>query len=412
MIALTLAFSLIVLKPAAPKEITLLTGLEGSNDHELGMDLAASLEEEGLHVNVQSTSGGTENLHLLIAGADNTVALVPSSLEKVLSESKDTSQLVSLGSVTFQPLWLFYRNDLHIQRVSDLAGHKVALGHEKSAVGYASRFLLDINRIANQVESDTVLDQNPAAVSGALQKGDIDAVFAIGKSSSAYVSALLSDEGIAFLSFDRADAYRSLSESISKIRVPEGVFDIARNIPSRDMTLLTVTTNLVTIDTFNPAAVPVLLEAVSRVDSQHEAFEVDRSFPNAKNVTLPLAKAAIRYYNQGKKGLSKVLPYKVTRWLNHLGFVVLPLLTIVVVLLKILPLLLKVQASIKFNRFYKKLEMIDKFCASGADPLLIHREVDLLDKATADFSVPRSMREQYLNLRQLLYDLRDRLPKI
>lgn len=409
-IVLAAIFSLIVLIPPAPKEITLLTGPAGGSDHELGVSLAGYLEEEGLHVNLKTTSGAKQKLRLLASGAENTVAFLPVFMEKTLDDSTDTSRLVSLGSVSYQPMWLFYRNELQIQDIPDLRGYAVALGNEDSVVGHVSRFLLDINNINGQVEPNTLTNANPAAITRALRDGKIDAAFALGQPSSGNISALLSDEKIAFLSFERADAYLALNKAISKYRVPEGVFDLANNIPSRDMMLLGVTTNLVTLDSFYPTTIPVLLKAVSKIDVQPASIDSAKSFPNAENVTLPLAKTAVRYYNQGEKGLSKVLPYKITRWLNHLGFVVLPLLTIVVVLLKIVSVLLKVRASIRFNGFYKRLESIDQARVSGAESSLIHRDIDELDKACSGFSAPRSMREQYLNLCQLVHDMRERLP--
>ena len=411
-IILAIAFSILVLRPAAPREITLLTGPVGSNDHELGLKLAKYLEQEGLHVKVGPSSGSIDNLLLLTSGAENTVALSPASLESVLDESVDTSQLVSLGSVAYQPLWLFYRTDLQIQSITDLAGSRVSLGPEKTAVGYISRLLLDLNGISTQVEPVLISNESPTVVARAIEQGEIDAAFAMGNLSSAHISALLSDENIAFFSFERADAYKMLNKAITSHKVPEGVFDLARNIPSSDTVLLAITTNLVTLGSFHSATIPVLLQAVSNADRQYEILDKGRNFPSPENTTLPLAKAAMRYYSQGQKGLSKVLPYKVTRWLNHLGFVVLPLLTLVVVLLKVVTVFIKARASIRFNRFYRRLGTIERASASGANPQLTHRDLDLLDNACIDFSVPRSMIEQYLNLRQLIHDLRERLPKI
>lgn len=409
---LVAVISLIVLIPPAPKEIALLTGTAGSSDHELGVSLAGYLKEEGLHVSLKTTSGAKQKLQMLASGAENTVAFLPVSTEMTLDDSADTSRLVSLGSVSYQPLWLFYRNELQIQSIPDLRGYAVALGNEDSVVGHVSRFLLEINDITGQVKSNTLTNTNPVAITRALQDGKIDAAFAVGQPSSGNISALLSDEDITFLSFERADAYLARNKALSKHRVPEGVFDLANNIPSRDMMLLGITTNLVTIDSFYPTTVPILLKAISKIDVQPASIDSARSFPNAENVTLPLAKTAVRYYNQGEKGLSKFLPYKITRWLNHLGFVVLPLLTIVFVLLKIVSILVKVRASIRFNGFYKRLESIDKARVSGAEPLLIHREIDELDKACSGLSVPRSMREQHLNLCQLVHDMRERLPEL
>jgi len=50
--------------------------------------------------------------------------------------------------------------------------------------------------------------------------------------------------------------------------------------------------------------------------------------------------------------------------------------------------------------------------ANGTEPLLIHREIDLLDKASARIFVPRSMREQFLNLWQIMHDMRERVPGV
>ena len=73
-IVLAAIFSLIVLIPPAPKEITLLTGPVGGSDHELGVSLAGYLEEEGLHVSLKTTSGAKQKLQMLASGARNTVA--------------------------------------------------------------------------------------------------------------------------------------------------------------------------------------------------------------------------------------------------------------------------------------------------------------------------------------------------
>ena len=122
-----------------------------------------------------------------------------------------------------------------------------------------------------------------------------------------------------------------------------------------------------------------------------------------------MKRAAGRYYEQGAKGLSKFLPYKVTRWLNHLGFVVLPLLVLAVVLVKIVPLFLKIWISIKLTGFFKRLEKVEKAHAAGGNRSQLVAELDALDRDSATIFVPRTSLQSYIDFRQFLHDMRERV---
>ena len=407
--AIVLLVSLAILKPAAPDTITLLTGPEGSSYHELGKRYAASLEDMGLDVEVKVTAGGFENVKLLAAGADDTVAFAPSNIEHVFDDSVDTSDLVSMGSVAYEPLWLFYRADLAIRRIPDLAGLRVATGTEGTVVDYIARSLFELNGISDQVEIHSPGGQTPRTTAKTLIDGEIDAAFAVGWPSSPVIKDLLGDDDFDVLSFERADAYQALDPGLTKLVAPQGIFDLANNSPPEDLVLLAATTNLVTLDTFYPGAVPLLLRAATDVDDQRKIAIAGESFPSPKNVSLPLKRAAGRYYDQGEKGLSKFLPYKVTRWLNHLSFVVLPLLALAVLLVKIVPVFIKIWISIKLTGFYKRLEKVEKAHAAGGESPPLLAELDALDQDSATIYVPRSSLPAYIDFRQFLHDMRERV---
>jgi len=408
-IAIVLLVSLVILKPAAPDKITLLTGPEGSGYHEQGKRYAAYLTDLGLEAEVQITDGGFDNVKRLIAGADDAVAFAPSNIEHVVGDSVDTSHLVSLGSVAYEPLWLFYRSELEIRKIPDLAGLRVAAGAKGSVVHYVANFLFELNGIGDQVEIQPSEGQTPRTIAKALVEGQIDAAFAMGGPTSPAINNLLIDQDLGVLSFERADAYQALDPGITKLVAPQGIFDLANNIPPEDLVLLSAATNLVTLDSFYPGAVPLLLRAASDAHDRQRIVTAGESFPNAQNVSLPLKRAADRYYDQGEKGLSKLLPYKVTRWLNHLGFVVLPLLALGVVLVKIVPLFLKIWISIKLTGFFKRLEEVEKSHAAGGDRQTLLAELDALDRASATIFVPRSSLPNYIDFRQFLHDMRERV---
>ena len=98
-----------------------------------------------------------------------------------------------------------------------------------------------------------------------------------------------------------------------------------------------------------------------------------------------------------------------TRWLNHLGFVVLPLLALAVVLVKIVPVILKISISIKLTGFFKRLEKVEKAHAAGEESSPLLAELDALDRASAKTFVPRSNLPAYIDFRQFLHDMRERI---
>jgi len=409
LIAIVLLVSLVILRPAAPDSITLLTGPEGSTYHEFGKRFATTLEDLGLEVEVKVTAGGFENVELLAAGADDTVAFAPSNIELVFDDSVDTRDLVSLGSIAYEPLWLFYRADLSVRRIPDLAGLRVATGPKGTVVDHIARSLFELNGVTDQVGIQPAEGQSPETVATSLIAGEIDAAFAIGWPASPVITDLLSDNDLEVLSFERADAYQALDPGITQLVAPQGVFDLADNSPPEDLTLLAATTNLVTLEGFYPGAVPLLLRAATDVGDRGRIAAGGENFPSPANVSLPLKRAAGRYYDQGEKGLSKVLPYKVTRWVNHLGFVVLPLLALAMVLVKIVPVVLKVSISIRLAGYFKRLEKVEKAHAAGQEPASLLAELDALDRASATTFVPRSNLPAYIDFRQFLHDMRDRV---
>jgi TRAP-type uncharacterized transport system substrate-binding protein len=251
-IAIVLLVSLVIFKPAAPKKIILLTGPEGTGYHALGQRYAEYLEQQGLQTELRATLGGFDNVQQLAAGAEDTVAFAPSNIEHVIGDSEDTSHLVTLGSIAYEPLWLFFRSDLEVRRIPDLAGLRVATGADGTVVNYVARHLLEMNRVTDQVDTLPSEGQTPEAVADALAEGRIDAGFGIGGPASPLINRMLTDDRVSLLSFERADAYQALDPGIAKLVAPEGIFDLARNIPSEDLALLAATTNLVALDNLYP----------------------------------------------------------------------------------------------------------------------------------------------------------------
>ena len=406
-VVVVLLAALLLVRPSMPDRIVLLTGPEGSAYHALGVHYAETIRARGLAVDVVVTDGALDNLRRL-AGTENTVAFAPTVIEPLRRAGIDLDDLVTFGSVDVEPLWVFHRADAPLDDVAGLDGGTIVTGGAESVSDLLMRAVLDLNGIEDDVVLEDGADRDVAALARALTDGTIDAIAVTGRMTAPVAATLLAHDGVAFHAFTRADAYAGRLRGLMVVEAPEGVFDLARNVPDEDARLLATATCLVARDGLHHAVVPLLLGAAETAQAS-AAWPAPTGFPTDEHVALPLDGAARRYFNQGERGLGRVLPYGVIRFLNHLGFFVLPLLTGLALLLKAAPTALRMWTSTKLTGAMKQLARIEKAHAGGADGATLHTELDGVDRATAEMFVPRSCLTDYLGVRQAIHDLRDRL---
>ena len=98
-----------------------------------------------------------------------------------------------------------------------------------------------------------------------------------------------------------------------------------------------------------------------------------------------------------------------TRWLNHLGFVVLPLLALAVVLVKLAPAALRIWGNMRLVALFKQLEEVEKAHAAGSDRSELLDRLDHVDEKSASMFVTRSTVHDYIDFRQFLHDMRERV---
>ncbi len=394
-------------KPAMPRHIVLLTGPKNSAYHEFGVRLAHEMDTRGVKVDVVVTGGSLENLSKLSEG-NNVVGLAPSVVDWD-SRRADASNLVALAGVDFEPFWLFYRADLDISRISDLSGRTLATEGVQTTSHQIADLLVTEVGLAGRVAVSPLRGQVGVKSIEGFQSGTIDAVFLSGQADSASVKALLESDQASLLSLERSRALATRVSGATTVLAPEGLFDLARNVPAKDTKLLAAMTCLVADEDVAPAIVPELLAGVENISQQNARYMSTDKFPSRENVTLPLAPAAQRFFRQGEVGLSKYLPYQTVRFLNHIGFLVIPLLTALVVMLKLVPMGLRTYGRIRMKRSFRKLVSVEKGIATGVEASTLLSELNELDRTTADMFVPGAIVQDFIDFRQFLHDMRERV---
>jgi len=252
-----LAVAYWVLDPNPPAKVVLATGTEQGAYAAFGARYAEVLKGYGITVELRSTQGAGENLRLLRdpkSGVD--IAFVQGGSGErsrkdatavAPADDADEAGLVSLGSLFYEPLWLFYRTDSAqrlvkapaLTSLSQLPGWRLNIGARGSGSPNLMRKLIEANRI--DLATLTVERKAQTQATMDLLAGDSDALVFASAPEALMVQMLLQTPGIALYDFAQADAYSRRFPFLSPVTLPRGVVDLAADVPPRDVHLLAPT---------------------------------------------------------------------------------------------------------------------------------------------------------------------------
>ena len=265
---------------APPSRIRFISGPDGSSYRNQADRYKKIIEAYGVKVDVLPSHGALENLQLL---ADPKNKIDVGFVQGGLSDGIDTSRLVSLGSVFAQPLMIYAHNDQPLETLAPLAGRRLAVGAEGSGTRVLALKLLKANDIEGPPTQLLAMTGDDAAK--ALLAGSIDAAFLMGDSATPQVMrSLRGVPGIELTTFRQADAYLRKFRFLSKLTLPEGAMDLAKNYPPRTLQLVGPTVELVAKQDLHPALSDLLISAAREVHGGAGMFR------NAGEYPAPLAR--------------------------------------------------------------------------------------------------------------------------
>lgn len=399
-------------EPAPPDHLTLATGSSGGAYFEFGRRYAAILAKSGITLEVSETAGSVENLDRL----QNNSAQVAFIQGGIPHNGPAVAELVSLGSLFYEPFWIFVHANAGIATLRDLHGRRIAIGEEGSGTRAVALQLLQETGIVGSPTELLPLDASRGA--DALRAGTVDAVFYVASPRAATVSRLLHMSGVAPLAVDRAEAYVRLHRVYSKVILPEGVIDMANDIPRRDVALIAPAANLVARADLHPALVSLLLEAATEVHRQGGLFEEPGAFPSPKHLEFPLSAGARRFYENGSPLLQRYLPFWMANLVDRLKVMLVPLLTLLIPFARVLPPVLRWRERSKIYRWYRGLQAIDLRARSAKSPAefdACRAELAGIEPEATQIAVPTSYGNELYNLHLHIAHVRrllDRLQEV
>src|SRR4051812_41312075 len=411
----------LLLDPAPPHRVVLATGPEGSAYAAFGKQYAAELKRYGIDVVLQPTNGSRENLRLLhdmkksvdlgfVQGGSGEAAAK-------LDEKEGETALVSLGSLTFEPVWIFYRaekakglgRDGVLKQIGQLKGWKVNVGPRGSgSPGLMTRLLT-----ANLMERDDIqrsnLEDTPAVQ--ALFAGELDALVIVSAPEVPIVQMLLQTPGIRLFEVMQGEAYARRYPFISPVVLPRGVVDLARDVPPRDEALIATTTSLVAREGTHPAIVQLFVQAASRIHAHADWIARAGQFPSAERSEFPLAAEAVRFYRNGPPLLQRYLPFSLANLIDRMWVALFSIVAVLIPISRVIPPLYRLRVRSRVFRWYRHLRRIEDEATNGGarDSKALLADLDKIEAKAARIAVPLAYTDELYALRQHIDLVRERI---
>jgi TRAP-type uncharacterized transport system substrate-binding protein len=406
-----------VLDPTPPRKVVLATGVDQGAYAEFGRRYAQFLKQHNITVELRATNGAAENLRLLrdpASGVDMAFVQGGADEKDRRPDEEDDDALVSLGSLFYEPVWIFYREDSAqrllksptLSSLAQLPRWKLNIGARGSGVPNLMRRLLEANRI-DPATITLMREAQTPAVQGLLE-GHIDAITFASAPESVMVQMLLQTPGIKLFDFAQADAYSRRFTFLSAVNLPRGVVDLAADMPPADVHLIAPTATLVAREGTHPALIQLFVQAATSVHSGAGWFQRKGEFPSAKGTERPLAAEAKRFYEKGEPFLQRFLPFWLANLIDRMWVALISIIAILIPLSRVLPPLYEFRIRSRVFRWYGRLRVVED--AQGKRPAeeLLH-ELDDIERSVEHVSVPLSYADELYALRGHIQMVRGRL---
>jgi len=414
-ILLLLGGIIIYLKPFPFSGITIATSYKGGDWYQFGEDAIVPLKERGIHIDVVATNGTIENVEALADPKSKVNAGFVYAA--ALSESQQ-KQLYSLGSVSYDPVWIFYRNGLSskITSIQDLTKFRVALAPKKSGSYILAKKLFEVNGIN--------VEGNPNFVSSSWEdsranflSGKADVYIFIATMLDPLVEELIQSPDMTLFSMPNALAYQKKFNYLDPVTIPAGSIDIEKKLPAQDISLIATTTSLAVRRDLHPALQLALLMSSKQIiqDSSRLFFSKRNEFPAYVDPSIPISPMARNYYNYGPPKGTEYLPYWLVVFIDRFWLVVLGAFAIIYPLSKLNFHLRRFRFIIRERTHYAMLlkmeqEITGKQLSSEEKEKLLNK-LDTINKQAILHFVPVGEEPDYFLFVNALQLLRNKIER-
>ncbi|MCB1504901.1 MAG: TAXI family TRAP transporter solute-binding subunit [Hyphomicrobiaceae bacterium] len=394
-------------KPAPPSNLVITTGSQSGGYYAFAKQYREELAKNGIKLEILPSKGSVENLERIEQASSNVdLALMQGGI----ADGKEAPDVMSYGRIFLEPLWIFHRIPGPVSDLEDLKGKRIAIGPEGSGT---RKLALDLLKaVSVDGSNSTLLPLGSTAAQSALESGEADAAFFTLAPESPLVQQLLTNEALKILSLRRAEAYTRRFPFLSRVVLPEGAIDLARNLPRTDVVMVAAQAALLARNTLHPALAWPLVDALKTVHSHGGMFQRVAEFPRAFDPEYPMSEDAERIYTNGPPFFQRFLPFWLASLIERMIIMIVPIATILIPLVKIGPMIYEWRIRSRLLYWYGQLKGLERRLGSGAAPPNIGElrgEIERIEEAVSTIPVPLHYSDRQYELRAAIDLVRQRL---
>ena len=394
---------------AAPSELLIASGPDGSSFRRTAEQYQKILAREGVTLKILPSEGSRDNLARL---SDPRAKVDVGFVLGGEATAKQVDHLMSLGSISYQPLMIFYRGAPK-RLLSEFKGLRLDIGPEGSGANNLARTLLAANGIRAD-DGTTYIDTASDDTVRALHESRIDAFFAMSDSTpTALMRQLLRSPEVHLFHFSQADGYARRYAYLNKLLLPKGALDFGENIPPEDVQLIGPTVELIARDNLHPALSDVLLEAAREVHGRPGLYKKRGEFPAPQEHEFRISPDASRYYASGKGFLYRTFPFWIASLIARVVALLVPVILVLIPAMRIVPALYRWRMTSRIYRWYGALQRLERDAlkpeVDAERRLQLVHQLDQIERSVVKLTVPAAFGDVLYGLRGHIASVRESL---
>ena len=394
-----------VTRPLPPRQVTLAVGQPGSTTEQIGKRYQEIFAQEGVTLTLVNTAGSRESI---VEANDANTSINAGFLLGGIAHKGDFPHLVSLGSVQYLPLWLFYRGAEYkgADAINYFRGKPIAIGIEGSGTEQLLTRILAMRGVKISADNTNLRRLPHAEAREQLLDGKIEAMAIVDGFDSPTIQGLLAHPELHIFDFSYADAYVKRMPYLEVVTIPRGSLNLTKLDPPNDIHMIASTVTLLVEKTMHPAIQQLFLLAADRTSDDVEGFfgRADQ-FPAYIDKSIPLSEVAQRYYDKGAPWLTGLLPFWVVSYIDRMWLLVLGLFAIILPLFRLLPNYRLFRSRQLISDAYDELKVIEErmYAATSIEQLrYLQDRLDTLDAELGDVWVSSDETNRFYTMKSAI----------
>ena len=395
-----------LIDPAPPKKIVISISKQDGNYQAYASLYGVLIQQQGVTLEIRESEGPAQSLEALRnkeAGVD--MALIPGGVARLES----TVGLVSLGSLYYEPIWIFNKLKPGVGSLSDLRGKRIAVGRPGSGSRILSGMLLDAAGVSTG--NSKLMEIGDEEAANALKNGMVDAIFLSGVPTTPLIQQVASMPGVGLADLSEAEAISRQFDFLHHLVLPKGALSLEYDIPPHDVHMLAPTVSLVARESMHQALMYLVLKVITRVHGGAGMLQQAGEFPSGKDSDFEVSSQAKQFFESGPPFLDRYLPFWAATFVNRVLIILVPLVAIAIPLSRVAPATYAWLIKSRIYKLYGELRFLELQLRNAQQDEFprIRKELDAIESKVNNMRLPVAFSSHLYELRSHIGLVRTRL---